>query len=223
MTLIAIRHGATKLNDADRVRATLNPPIDPEGRKQMEATAQHFKGMPVTEINTSNMMRSIQSGQILQKAMPNAKIKPSAALRPWDMGHFAGQKVAKVRKQIDHFYKNPDQPPPGSKESYNQFLGRFLPAVMPMIHDSQPHVLVSHNRNMHALEALAAGKGQHVDAKVLLAHPEGNTKPGGVMVLDHTYQPKFYNPPGGREQQSSQGLKSPPTSSQNKSSGAGAS
>jgi broad specificity phosphatase PhoE len=193
--LIAIRHGATKLNDADRVRATLNPPIDPLGRKQMEETAKEFKDVPVKEIHTSDMLRSIQSGKILQKQIPGAKITSNAATRPWDMGHFAGQKLKSVRKQIDYYYMNPDKVPPGSKESYNQFLGRFLPAVLPMIHDKEPHLMVSHNRNMHALEALAAGKGQHVDANTLLSHPEGNTKPGGVMVLDHTYKPKFYNPP----------------------------
>jgi len=211
MTLIAIRHGATKLNGEKRVRATLDPPMDPVGKQQIAETAQHFKDVPADVIHTSDLQRSIQSGAILRKAMTSKpRVKPNPALRPWDMGHFAGQKVAKVRKQIDHFYEHPDQVPPGSKESYNQFLRRYLPAVMPMIHDSKPHVLVSHNRNMHALEALAAGKGKHVDAQTLLDHPEGNTKPGGVMILDHTYTPKFYNPPASKKEATRDvGLKTP--------------
>lgn len=198
MTLIAIRHGATKLNTAGLVRSTLDPPMDPEGHKQVAQTAQQFQGVQTDAIHTSNLQRSVQSGKILQQAMPGAQVKPSAALRPWDMGSFAGQKVSKVRKQIDHFYLHPDETPPGSSESYNQFLKRFLPAVIPMIHDQQPHVMVSHNRNMHALEALAAGGGKSVDAKLLLSHPEGNTQPGGVMIMGGDYKPRFYNPPAGK-------------------------
>lgn len=193
MALIAIRHGQTKLNDADRVRATLNPPMDKEGVQQIAATAKFFKGIKADVIHTSDLHRSIQSGKIIGAQIPGVKVQPSGKLRPWDMGHFAGQKLKKVRKQIDYYYEHPDETPPGSKESYNQFLARFLPVVMPMIEDSKPHILVSHNRNMHALEALAAGKGSEVKAKVLLDHPEGNTKPGGVMIIDRTYQPRFYN------------------------------
>lgn len=195
--IIAIRHGSTTLNDQDKVRGQLDIPLNPKGAAEMEKTAQHFAGLPIDRILASGMQRSQQSAQILSKAIGGkAQVVPMAALNPWNMGSLQGHSVGAEKSKINYFYDHPNEPTPGG-ESYQQFLSRFLPVVLPLIHDNQPHVMVSHNRNMHALEALAAAKGKGVDVGLLKRDPEGQTKPGHVMVLDHTYEPKFLSPEGG--------------------------
>ena len=192
--LILMRHGSTALNDQDKVRGQLDIPLNDKGAAEVQKSAQHFAGFPITRIISSAMQRSQQSAQILAQAIGNGvQVVPVAATNPWNMGSLQGHSVGADQAKINHYYDHPDEPTPGG-ESYGQFLSRFLPAVLPLIHSPEPHVMVSHNRNMHALEAVAAAKGKGVDVGLLKRDPEGHTKPGHVMILDHTYQPRFLAP-----------------------------
>ena len=190
--LIAVRHGPTALNDPsdERIRGWADVALTAAGHKVAQEAGASLKGLPLADLRASDMKRTLQTAQHIAKAT-GVKVQPVPALRPWDLGHFTGESVQKVQPRILHFYAHADEKVPGG-ESFKHFLSRFMPLVTPLIHDDKLHVIVSHFRNLKALEALAESGGRGVSARAM--ETETDIKPGGIMVLGPDYVPRIFNP-----------------------------
>ncbi len=170
--LVFVRHAQTAHNDVDptkdRTRGQLALPPTIEGRQTAVDTGQRFRGIPVAEVYSADR----PANEIVAQAISNATGAPltlTPALRSWDIGDLSGQPVATTVEQIRAYMKTPDVAPPGSRESWNQFVGRYLDFLRP--HYQQPGycVLVTNGRNIMVSRAwLAAGcEGSKLDDAVL--------------------------------------------------------
>lgn len=106
--------------------------------------------------------------------------KPTFALRDWNTGHLAGQKVTDVLPELHHYIDNPDQAVPGG-EPLNNYISRLLPFVKQLVEDSRTHLAVGHARGTQVLHALSATNGRSLDPQILKAKPV--VDPGQALVI----------------------------------------
>lgn len=182
--IILVRHPPTKLNADGRVRAQLDPPVPPEGRAVAEATAKQFKGVKVDRIYTDSSKRTRLMADLIGKAT-GAPVTVTTALRTWNLGDFAGQKVEDVRKAIISHMKNVSKPVPGG-ESFEAWAKQLLRFVIPFYHTKKTIVMVTHGRDIMALKAWHEADGDEAPADLAGADLEPEPKivpPGGIAIL----------------------------------------
>lgn len=117
----------------ERIRGTINIPINAEGRKYARQLGQYFasKGNGVDRIATSNLVRTKETADIIKKANPGAEfIYVGDGFHPWHLGMLEGEPPKP--KIFEALVKNPEKAalgtsPSGQKgESFNTFKRRFL-------------------------------------------------------------------------------------------------
>lgn len=182
--VIMLRHGPTQLNgtpQTDRIRGWIDLPLSQEGVETAQKAAESLKGAPVQHIYSSDLQRASKTAQLWADAS-GATVSTHQELRPWNLGALQGKHSKDVHGAIGQLVKHPDMPAPGGGESFNQFIGRFLPAIVPLVNDQQLHGVVSHIRNIKVMEALMAHPDKTgLDEKTLLAAP--TVEPGEAIVV----------------------------------------
>lgn len=165
--VILIRHGATALNakspgdSTEVLRGWLDVPLDKEGRLQAVQTARRIASQfMIRRVYSSPLQRAHETGrQIgLQSHVPALK---DPALKPWNVGDWAGQRVKQVLPVMEHYTRHPEKPAPGG-EPYARFARRFLSALIDMLDEATATrsliCAVAHTRNMQLAQGwLAAG------------------------------------------------------------------
>lgn len=163
-----MRHGSTKVNSQspikDHVKGMADLPLSPEGEKAAHEAGKALQGSGITSIVTSQMKRSVQTGQIVASYLPGAKLASSKLLNPWDVGGLTGQSYAKVKDQLSRLQKNPSEAPPAGKlpgEPYQAFLDRYKEALPKMLEHAQGNktLFVAHSRHLLALDGIMKGNG----------------------------------------------------------------
>lgn len=155
-TLVVIRHGSTSMNGEsdDRIRGWIDVPLAEEGMKEVEDSVPALKKAKLYGLITSDMVRAKQTAEIISKEAGVPILGESAALRPWHLGHMAGQLTKEVLPLMhDYICKHPDTPVPGG-ESFNQFKERFLRYVQ-QIQTQYPHEkigIVTHHRGERLIQ-----------------------------------------------------------------------
>lgn len=162
MAVLLLRHGPTALNSPhaahDRIRGWIDLPLSPEGVQVAQKAAEDLKTAPMQHIFSSDLQRASTTAQALSQAS-GVPMSTHMELRPWNLGAIQGQHSNDAKPVIDRLVANPDTPAPGGGETFKQFLGRYLPFIAPLVADPHLYGVVSHIRNVKALEAW-------------LAHPE---------------------------------------------------
>jgi 2,3-bisphosphoglycerate-dependent phosphoglycerate mutase len=160
--LILVRHGKTVLNSmdsAERLRGWMDVPLDEQGLREAEETAQRLAQYPVAHIYSSDLYRARQTADAVVKATL-APIVHTSGLRPWNVGSLAGQRVKDVLPILQQLELDPSQPTPEG-ESFLQFCDRYsrkLEELLEVANRSKTCIVaVTHVRNLLAAPILLHG------------------------------------------------------------------
>jgi broad specificity phosphatase PhoE len=160
--LILVRHGKTVLNSQDnseRLRGWMDVPLDEQGLREAEETAQRLAQYPVAHIYSSDLYRARQTADAVAKATL-APILHTSDLRPWNVGTLAGQRVKDILPILQQLELDPSQPAPAG-ESFLQFCDRYsrkLEELLEIAHRSEACIVaVTHVRNLLAAPTLLRG------------------------------------------------------------------
>ena len=165
--LILVRHGKTVLNSldsAERLRGWMDVPLNEQGLREAEETAQRLVQYPVAHIYSSDLYRTQQTADAVAKATL-APIIHTSDLRPWNVGTLAGQRVMDILPILQQLERDPSLPAPGG-ESFLQFCDRYsrmLEELLDIANRSKACIVaVTHVRNLLATPTLLHGgdKGQ---------------------------------------------------------------
>lgn len=153
--LILVRHGHTGLNlpgPDERLRAWLDLPLDERGMAEATEIAEHVAAYQIEAIYCSDLRRARQTAEIIRKRTKE-RMMPTIALRPWNLGVFAGHKVNDILPFLDLLNRNPDLRAPGG-ESFYEFYGRYssrLVYLLNLADESRSDIVaVTHVRNLLA-------------------------------------------------------------------------
>lgn len=176
--LLAVRHARTSFNEDghEKLRGWLPIPLSPEGIQESHQTAQFLARLklPIQSFQTSPLKRALQTAAIVGQALGHPP-QPTDALKDWNVGVLAGKSVMDTLPIVHKYLTHPDIVPPQG-EAYQTFRQRVEPLLVQLIADAGTHLVVSHNRVMTLLSAIA-----HQNDKLLLQR--GPVEPGGVVVV----------------------------------------
>jgi len=165
---------------SERMRGWLPIPLTTEGMENSRETAQMLGGTPeVAGIHSSDLVRAVQSAHEIGQAL-QMPISPTPALRDWNIGHYTGESVIQHLDTMHSFIDNPHLAIPDG-ESYNDFLGRVFPFLDSLVKDPGNHIVVTHNRVMTLIRALASHGGQAINTELLKR--KSPVEPSGALVV----------------------------------------
>ena len=160
--LILVRHGKTVLNaqdNSERLRGWMDVPLDEQGLREAEETAQRLSQYPVAHIYSSDLYRARQTANAVVKATL-APILHTSGLRPWNVGTLAGQRVKDILPILQQLELDPSLPAPEG-ESFLQFCDRYsrkLEELLDIANRSKAYIVaVTHVRNLLAASTLLHG------------------------------------------------------------------
>ena len=153
--LILVRHGHTVLNcpgHDERLRGWLDIPLDEQGLREADETAELLGDLRVDAIFCSDLRRARQTAEVLRRST-KAPVTSTRELRPWDVGVFAGHRVKDLLPFLNLLNQHPDVAAPGG-ESFYQFFGRYssrLHAMLTLAEETPNSIMaVTHVRNLLA-------------------------------------------------------------------------
>lgn len=163
--VILMRHGKTSGNNPSnpQVRGWKDSELTPEGRMDVQLTAQKLRKYNPQWIVSSDFMRDTETAQIIATQLNITNVETRWNCRTWDTGDFSGQPESEVNSQIQEIYKHPWEAAPGGSESMNDFMERwqgFLDSQLDLagnVEAMRPGILVTHGRNIAATDAYLNG------------------------------------------------------------------
>jgi len=182
-TLILVRHGKTVLNSVDhseRLRGWIDVPLDENGLQEALETAERVADHPVEELYCSDLQRARQTAAAIAEAT-GLPIRPTAALRPWNVGSLAGQQVSTILPILRQLEHDPSLPAPHG-ESFLAFCDRYAAELNRLLAlaAATPNciVAVTHVRNVLATPTVLAG-GDRTRIPV-----QGGVKTGSLLWVE---------------------------------------
>jgi broad specificity phosphatase PhoE len=150
-SIYVMRHGHTVLDVDKRSDGWLDMPLSDVGRMSLMQAQQYLKGVPLTKIVCSNLLRTEQTARIIESGtMSDPKVTAASEARTWDLGVIAGTKKRYGRPEVQRLLENPDEAPSGG-ETYNNFKGRFLPWFKKQIAGPGPILFVGSGSNLRLI------------------------------------------------------------------------
>lgn len=148
--LLAIRHGPTAWNEANRIQGRADPPLSEAGRKLLEQ-ARLPHGWEHAACLSSPLRRALETARLL-----GLSPKAEAALTEMDWGGWEGRNLRELRMQLGaemtlNEARGLDFRPPGG-ESPRDVQDRLRPLLASL---SGPTIWVTHKGVLRALYALA--------------------------------------------------------------------
>jgi phosphoserine phosphatase len=150
-TLIIVRHGHTALNDGDRFRGRTDTPLDDQGLREAEITAQAIaKRWKLSAVYTSSVSRAHVTGEIIGKPFGLPAIDEPGIL-DMDYGEWTGLTFDEARAHDAEIYKicmeRPSAFRPPKGESFEELRARSVAAVKSIArrHPNQAVAVVTHN------------------------------------------------------------------------------
>lgn len=152
-----LRHGQTKLNAEDKIRAWIDVPLDEVGVEQAHLLGETMRkqGVELDGLFVSDLQRSVETALIVSEETGIPILGTTKALRPLNVGILSGTDGAKAHKIIEeHAYSKPDEPI-GGGETFNIFRRRVLTGIIGMLNSNRGLKLgfVSHSRGERILHA----------------------------------------------------------------------
>jgi len=150
-TLIIVRHGHTALNDGDRFRGRTDTPLDDQGLREAEVTAQAISSRwKLSAVYTSSVSRAHVTGEIIGKSFGLPAIDEPGIL-DMDYGEWTGLTFDEARAHDAGIYKicmeKPSAFRPPKGESFEELRTRSVAAVKSIArrHPNQAVAIVTHN------------------------------------------------------------------------------
>jgi broad specificity phosphatase PhoE len=160
--LLLMRHGATPLNEQNRLRGQSASPLDAEGRKTVAKTAEALKDFGIRKIVSSKVARARQSAAIVGKVL-GVPVEYDEDLNSWDTGKLVGLPSEAIKPYID----DPDLAPPNG-ETLNDLRKRATKAVAKHEKEADkdgPILGMTHNSVMLAVQHDRTGRrSKHPDS-----------------------------------------------------------
>jgi len=184
--LVAVRHGRTDLNaeesGKERLRGWMDIPLSQDGHQDSMRAASELKkwGIPVDNYYTSNLRRAVQTGESITAEL-NHEFEPTAKLRDWNVGELTGMTIDDTLDDVHNYMDHPNTKVPGG-ESYNEFYNRITPFLKDLVESPEGNMVVTHNRVMTLLKAIAANKGGNPRKDIL--KKKGPVEPGGILMIE---------------------------------------
>ncbi|HZT73629.1 MAG TPA: histidine phosphatase family protein [Terriglobales bacterium] len=127
--LLLIEHGQTRFDRRHRVHGFLDPPLNPEGRRQAARLGLRLAGLahPPSRIFTSDRRRAAETARIAG-AIAGIPVTATPALRPLNVGRFSGQDQRAVARRLQPYFAEPERRIPGG-ESVGTWRRRHLAFV----------------------------------------------------------------------------------------------
>ena len=161
--LILVRHGKTVLNsldDEERLRGWMEIPLDEQGLREAQETAQRVAPHQVQRIYCSDLYRAKQTAEAVVLAT-QARAVYTSELRPWNLGSLTGQRVKDVLPTLLQLEIDLDMPAPGGGESFLSFYTRYSKKLFELLeiaaHCATCIVAVTHHRNLLAAPTILQG------------------------------------------------------------------
>lgn len=155
-----LRHGQTKLNAENKIRAWIDCSLDDVGIEQAIELGEAMKKVELDGIFTSDLMRSVQTSLLVSEHSGIPILGTTKSLRPLDVGTLSGTDGAKAHEIIARHVRNAPDEEIGGGESIDIFRYRILSGIIGMLNSNRGLKLgfVSHSRGERALHAwVAAG------------------------------------------------------------------
>ena len=160
-TITFVRHGATDLNDGNKIRGWLDVPLNDSGREDAVKAGVEMAKNPPDVIVSSDLGRARETADIISDHT-GIPMTTELGLRPWNLGDLAGQNAEKVAPIIRRYAEeHPDVPVPGG-ESFNQFRTRFISTVRDIAskYPEQNVALITHHRGLRLMDAWQQAGGK---------------------------------------------------------------
>lgn len=173
------RHGNTILNEDNKFRSRMDPPLNAKGHKQAEDAAQNMKleGIEVKRIVSSPMLRACQTADAISEVF-DVPVEQDRAIISWNLGEMSGKDKDTWSDILELFVDNTKLVPPDG-ESLDSFEERnFHYFDSEFRKEDKLTVYVSHNSNCVAVNRMIdeeyKGRAESDDVSV---------KPGGTLGI----------------------------------------
>lgn len=166
-TILVVRHGETQLNHDNRVRGWADVPLNSRGIQEALHTARQLENWPVSQIVSSDLLRTKQTAQIISK-LNFAPVFYTQYLRSWNTGtEMQGMSLDEAIPRMQHYVANPTLAPEGG-ESFSGFLRRvelaWNDAIFRAVSSpSKAVVIVTSSRDIDAFRYFTTGDKKHLD------------------------------------------------------------
>lgn len=159
MKIYMLRHGQTDWNIQRKVQGSSDIPLNEQGRKMAEETAQGLQQIPFDHIFASPLSRARETAEYIGKQIGKPLILDDR-LKEIHFGEYEGITEKKLQEMgiafHDMFFMHPDEFKPGSggetiQDTVNR-AGEFLREKIEPLEGSAENVLfVSHGELLHAM------------------------------------------------------------------------
>ncbi len=160
--LILVRHGKTMLNsldDEERLRGWMDIPLDEQGLREAQETAQRVAQHPIQRIYCSDLYRAKQTADAVVRAT-RAPIVYTSDLRPWNLGSLTGQRVKDILPTLLALEADPTLPAPDG-DSFLSFYERYSKKLAELLEIAAASptciVAVTHHRNLLSAPTILQG------------------------------------------------------------------
>ena len=181
MRLYFVRHGESEANLLHEFsNRGLKHGLTPQGREQVLALAERFRGIPIRKLFSSPLLRAIQTAKMLSYAF-EIPYEATDALREYDCGVLEGRSDPASWALYDEVFddwiynRNWDRRVDGG-ESFLDIQARFIPFIQGLIQTygslSVNIVLVGHGGLYRCMLPLVL---ENIDFEYAVAHELGNT------------------------------------------------
>lgn len=169
--IFVIRHGATKLNNADvsvdRIRGWTDVPLSADGKAEAKRLAEKIDRMPgkPDRLASSDLERAQETAWIISKGADVPLKKINHHFRPWDVGKYAGMLSKEAVPILRHYAEMHPLEDLPEGECFCQFKCRFFEGLKSLLEDGGEWGVVTHHRGERLLRAWLA-KGARPDAEI---------------------------------------------------------
>lgn len=151
-----LRHGEVMLAETRRFVGHLDVPLSPRGEAQCAAQAARLRREPLAAVFTSDLSRSVRSGEIIG-APHSLAPTPLPALREMAMGRWDGLTPAELEAREPHAFRDwmsrvGEYPFPGG-DDVSTLVARVWPAFEAIVaaHAGQAVAIVAHSGSNRAI------------------------------------------------------------------------
>lgn len=127
-------------------------PLSAEGRADADRLSAEMADKHLDRLYSSDLKRAVDTAKKIAKGTATP-VTSSMALRPWDLGKFAGETTKDVLPEIAEYMRDkPGEDVPGG-ECFNVFKARVFAGLPAMLAGDGEVALVTHHRVERLLKA----------------------------------------------------------------------
>jgi broad specificity phosphatase PhoE len=149
------RHGSTVLNEDNKFRGRMDPPLDDQGLQQAETAAEAVANSGVQRIVSSPLLRALQTADIIAQKL-GLNVEQDRGLISWDLGFLNGRDKDIFKDILNLYVDNPKLVVPDGEalESLEQRTFEFFDKELK---NGQVTLYVTHTSNIITVENLIHG------------------------------------------------------------------